>query len=169
MRVWRMNLRRTKRAIISWPGSFVSSLKGIWLFSTHKFHAMVSLVSKLTRYTMLHKTETINRLMEGLHAEGDCKTNEPCHEIMLFFILRKLILLTRTRIHPVGLYAWFFLSKHTCTSILHVCEQRRLWRAWAFAVCLCDKYHNLMSWLNAHMAGSIIGVEPQQKQIFEHY
>ena len=33
-----------------------------------------------------------------------------------------------------------------------MCEQRRLWRdcadlAWAFAVRLCDKYHNLRSWL----------------------
>ena len=39
-------------------------------------------------------------------------------------------------------------------SILYVCKQRRLWRdcaeawlAWAFTGPLCDKYHNLMSWI----------------------
>ena len=31
------------------------------------------------------------------------------------------------------------------TSILYVCEQQRFWRACAGR--LCDKYHNLMSWL----------------------
>ena len=48
-----------------------------------------------------------------------------------------------------------FLSDPSSTSILHVCEQRRLWRdcadahaRWAFADRLCDKYHNLMSWLD---------------------
>ena len=47
-----------------------------------------------------------------------------------------------------------FWSDTSSTSILYVCEQRnsggtaqmrRL--AWAFAGRLCDKYHNLMSWL----------------------
>ena len=47
-----------------------------------------------------------------------------------------------------------FWSDPSSTSILHVCEQRRLWQnarmpslAWAFAVRLCDKYHKLLSWL----------------------
>ena len=53
-------------------------------------------------------------------------------------------------------YTSDFWSDPSSTSILHVCEQRRLcsgetaWMrslAWAFAVRLCDKYHNLMSWL----------------------
>ena len=38
------------------------------------------------------------------------------------------------------------------TSILHVSEQRGLWwdcaDAWAFAGRLCNRYHNLMRWLN---------------------
>ena len=45
-----------------------------------------------------------------------------------------------------------FWSDTSSTSMLHVCEgpgetarMRRL--AWAFAGCLCDKYHNLKSWL----------------------
>ena len=46
-------------------------------------------------------------------------------------------------------YVW---SDASSTSILHVCEQRRLWRDCADAQArlsrrLCDKYHNLMSWL----------------------
>ena len=43
-----------------------------------------------------------------------------------------------------------FKSDSASTSIIRVCEQRRLWRgcgmrrlAWAFAGRLCDKYHNL--------------------------
>ena len=48
-------------------------------------------------------------------------------------------------------YTSVFWSDPSSTSILYVCEQRRLWRdgasACAFAVRLCDKYHNLMSWL----------------------
>ena len=63
---------------------------------------------------------------------------EPCHEIMVLFVLHKL-----------------FFFKCACAAIhwgFHVCEQqmtaqmRRL--AWAFAGRLCDKYHNLMSWFN---------------------
>ena len=110
----------------------------------------------------------------------------PCHEIMVLFVFRKLILQKRMVSHPVGLYAWFlvglfayfhtscvrtakalarlpcalkdfhafpngpcheimvlfvfrklaiqwgympdFWSDFSPTSILHVCEQRRLWR-----------------------------------------
>ena len=48
-------------------------------------------------------------------------------------------------------YTSGFWSDPSSTSIFYVCEQRRLTRlslAWAIAVRLCDKYHNLMSWLN---------------------
>ena len=48
-----------------------------------------------------------------------------------------------------------FWSDPWCTSILHMCEQRRLWRdcvdaqaPWAIAGRLCDKCHNPMNWLN---------------------
>ena len=75
--------------------------------------------------------------------------------LMALFVLLKLILQTCMRSHPVGEMS-DFCSDPSSTSILHVCEQRRLWRtlkvlarllAWAFAGRLCDKYHNLMSWL----------------------
>ena len=49
---------------------------------------------------------------------------EPGHEIMALFILCKLILQMRMLSHPVGLDVWYPLS----TSMLHVCEQWRLWR-----------------------------------------
>ena len=42
---------------------------------------------------------------------------EPCHEIMVLFVLRKLILQTRMRSHPMGLDVWFligtFVNFHT--------------------------------------------------------
>ena len=46
--------------------------------------------------------------------------------------IRKLIFQTRMRSHPVRLDVWFLV---------------KLFVAWAFAGRLCDKYHNLMSWL----------------------
>ena len=37
-------------------------------------------------------------------------SNEPCHEIMALSVLRKLILQTRMRSHPVGLDVWFLVG-----------------------------------------------------------
>ena len=37
-------------------------------------------------------------------------TYEPSHEIMVLSVLRKLILHTRIRSHPVGLYVWFLVG-----------------------------------------------------------
>ena len=41
----------------------------------------------------------------GIHnlAQNNSKRNEPAHEIMALFVIRKLILQTRMRSHPVGL------------------------------------------------------------------
>ena len=64
------------------------------------------------------------------------------------------------RSYPVGLDFW---SDPSSTSILNVCDysegsgetarMRRL--AWAFVGRLCDKYHNLMSWLNCGRAQNL--------------
>ena len=35
--------------------------------------------------------------------------NEPCHEIMVLFVLRQLSLQTRLHSHPVGLDVWFLI------------------------------------------------------------
>ena len=37
-------------------------------------------------------------------------SNEPVHEIMVLFVLRKLVLQTRMRSHPVGLEVWFMVG-----------------------------------------------------------
>ena len=79
--------------------------------------------------------------------------NEQSHEIMALFVLRKLILQTRMHSHPVELDVWvlsdlrplpFFMCANSEGSG-ETAWLRSL--AWAFAGCLCDKYHNLMSWL----------------------
>ena len=79
---------------------------------------------------------------------------EPSHEIMVLFVLRKLILQTRMRSHPVGLDVWFFgralrlLPYFMYANSEGSGETARMCRlAWAFDGRLCDKYHNLMSWL----------------------
>ena len=79
---------------------------------------------------------------------------EPAHEIMALFVLRKLILQTHMRSHPVGLDVWFlvrtlrllrYFMRANSKGSGETARMRRL--AWAFAGHLCDKYHNLMSWL----------------------
>ena len=85
-----------------------------------------------------------SQYMEQTHESIDI---EPAHEIMALFVLRKLILQARMCSHPVGLDVWIFRSDPSSTSILHVCEQRRLWRDCTVAGRLCDKNQNLMSWL----------------------
>ena len=83
--------------------------------------------------------------------------NEPCHEIMTLFVLRKLILQMRMDSHPVGLDVWFFgrtlrlLPFFLCVNSEGSGETARMRRlAWTFAGRLCDKYHNLMSWLKCN-------------------
>ena len=76
---------------------------------------------------------------------------EPSHEIMALSVLRKLILQTRMRNHPVALDVWClvrpFVYFHT-SCVRTAKALARLRRIdWAFAGHLCDKYHNLMSWL----------------------
>ena len=71
-----------------------------------------------------HPDQTLCSAATDLHCL--IKTvNEPTHEIMVLFVLRKLIF--QTRMHPVGRDVCFW-SDPLSTSILHVCEQQRLWR-----------------------------------------
>ena len=80
-------------------------------------------------------------------------TTEPCHEIMALFFLRKRILQTRMRSHPLGLDVWFFAGPfvffHTSCVNSEGSGETALMRrlTWAFAGHLCDKYYNFMSWL----------------------
>ena len=52
-------------------------------------------------------------------------SNEPAHEIMALFILRKHILQTRMRNHPVGLDVWFLVRGLSSISIL-----LSVWKLW---------------------------------------
>ena len=72
---------------------------------------------------------------------------------MVLFVLRKRVLQTHMSNHPVGPDAWFlvgpFVYFHTsCANSEGSGETARMRRlARAFAGRLCDKYHNLLSWL----------------------
>ena len=89
------------------------------------------------------------------NGKGHKKTSrEPSNDIMALFVLRKFILQTRMRSHPVEVDVWFFgralrlLPYFMCENSEGSGEPARMRRlAWAFAGRLCDKYHNLMSWL----------------------
>ena len=83
------------------------------------------------------------------------KQYEPAHENMALFNLRKLILQTRMCNHPVEVDAQVFVGPFiyfhsSCVRTAkegsgETAQMRRL--ASASAGRLCDKYHNLMSWL----------------------
>ena len=66
--------------------------------------------------------------------------NEPAHEIMALFVLRKLIIQTYMCSNPVGLDVWFLVGPF-------VYFHTQIKSARVFAGRLCDKYYNLMSWL----------------------
>ena len=80
-------------------------------------------------------------------------SNEPSHEIMVLSVLRNLILQNahtqpsngaRCQIfgRTLRLLPYFMCANSEGSS--KTAWMRRL--AWALADCLCDKYHNLMSW-----------------------
>ena len=77
--------------------------------------------------------------------------SEPAHEIMVLFVLHKLILQKCMCSHPVGLEVWFlvrlFAYFHTSRMWTGKALARLRGLAWAFAGRLWDKYHNLMSGL----------------------
>ena len=56
------------------------------------------------------------------------------------------------------LMKWFYHMSHVMRKPVYaICEQQRRWSAWAFVGRLCDKYHNLMSWLTD---------QPKKKALF---
>ena len=83
-----------------------------------------------------------------------CGTTEPAHEIMVLFVFHKRILQTPMHSHPGGLDVYFW-SDPSSTSILHMCEQQRLWRDCAGSPetsLVAYVISTIISW-----AGSIIG------------
>ena len=75
---------------------------------------------------------------------------------MALFVLRKFILKMRMHSHPVGLDVWNLVGTLVRLLPYFMCANsegsgetvRMHGLAWAFAVRLCYKYHNLMSWLD---------------------
>ena len=70
---------------------------------------------------------------------------------MALFVLRKLIFQTHMHSHYLGLDVWYLVGPFIYFMCVNsegsgdTVRMRRL--AWAFVGRLCDKYHNLMSWL----------------------
>ena len=81
---------------------------------------------------------------------------EPAHEIRALFVLRNLTHSSNARARPsTGAKCLIFcrtlrlLPYFMCANSEGSGETARMRRlVWAFAGHLCDKYHNLMSWLN---------------------
>ena len=82
---------------------------------------------RMGAYREIQSRSAISCVSEVIIMMHSTKRNEPCHEIMVLFALRKLIIQTRMRSHPVGLDVSFLVGPSS-TSILNVCEQRMLWR-----------------------------------------
>ena len=78
------------------------------------------LVMRNTNYLWLkYVVRPLMKLVPDLFTLQMRKRNEPAHEIIVLFVLRKLILQTCMRRHPVGL---IFGRSFSFTSILHVCN-----------------------------------------------
>ena len=83
---------------------------------------------------------------------------------MALFVLRKFILQTRMRSHPVALYVWclvgsiiyFHTSRVQTAKALASARMRRL--AWAFAVRLCKKIRTIISWAGSFAFANLIPV-----------
>ena len=96
---------------------------------------------------------------------------EPAHEIMVLFVLRKLILQTRIRSHAVGLDVWRLVGPFVYFH-LYVCEQRRLWRDCADAQARLSLRWSPMWYVISTIisrAGSINELSPVKRIcVFEH-
>ena len=121
----------------------------IWVFAGHSVILLVlrwgSLYIKIDWY--------LQKIILGIKTLDYRRINEPHHEIMALFVLRKRFIQRLMRSHPMGLGVWFLVGRfvyfHTLC-LRTVKALARLWMrrlAWAFAGQLCDKHHNLMSWL----------------------
>ena len=97
--------------------------------------------------------------------------NEPRHEIMALFALRKLILQTRIRASSGARCLIFgrtlrLLPYFMCANSEGSGETARMRRlACAFAGRLCDKFNNLMSWLYLSSISMCTGKVVQPIQI----
>ena len=87
-------------------------------------------------------------------------TNEPTHEVMALFVLRKLILQTCRRSHPVGLDVWYlvrpFVYFHTfmCANGEGSGETARMCSlAWAFAFAYAIS--TMISWTGSNNVRAI--------------
>ena len=75
------------------------------------------------------------------------RANIPCHEILVLFVLSRLIFWTCMRSHPVGLNVWFLVGPFVYFHPSCVWTAKALARLSGCAGRLCDEYHNLMSLL----------------------
>ena len=101
-------------------------------------------VSTFGSFTLLYSSSWYRTKAAIFDCCTPWRSCHPSHEIMVLFVLRKLILRTHMCSNPVGLDFWLlagpFVYFHT--SCLRTAKAlARLHR------CLCDKYHNLISWL----------------------
>ena len=91
--------------------------------------------------------KSIEELMIPVPEEEVTEVIGIVYEIMALFVLHKLIFQTCMRSHPVGLDVWSLVQPFVYFHTLCVRTAKALALSWAFTVRLCDKYHNLVSWL----------------------
>ena len=91
--------------VTSWAPSLV--------YFQNFFSFFIKSLSYCLRYDLLDKVK-----LKITSWQATKINNEPAHEIMVLFVLRKLIIQTRMRSQLVGLDVWFW-SDPTSASILH--------------------------------------------------
>ena len=149
MRDWRMSLRRMKSAVISCAGSFVKLvfLNSINIYNNFLPHPL--------SFSWTHNTQAPLMNLFANHSIYFIWRYEWLGVDSLGLVEYAVALKWASSWHFSSSVNFFF--KRTCAAILpyfmcanregsgETARMRRL--AWAFAGRLCDKYHNLMSWL----------------------
>ena len=144
-----MTLSKTTKKFLRYVYIFSWSLVVISLF----FISVVSWLRSQIIFLPFKSVVLIKQLPQWFLSTvyGREKAFVPTHEILVLIARRKLNLQTRMRSNPLGLHVWHLVRPFVYFHKLCVRTAKALARmrslAWAFAVRLCDKYHNLMSWL----------------------
>ena len=81
------------------------SKKTLWTF-------IIPLMSAQDKDELRERIHSPNggQLPQDQRKTKETPVNEPCHEIMVLFVLRKLVLQTRMRSHPMELNVWFLVG-----------------------------------------------------------
>ena len=100
-----------QKQVFSWWGSYCFDFQVTLLLInfTHEEHNMATDEKRAIVDTIYQYNRRFSGEPRSVSQIFVCKITEPCHEIMVLFVLHKLILQTRMHSHPMGLDVWLLV------------------------------------------------------------